>query len=209
MHIRCFLNIPSNSLTTATEVVTNAMQVSTSFTQGQTVPTSHFCLEFFDPLVWDILKKNLLTFKGIDALPCGYPWPKGDKSWWANLSCLPWEDGPGVHFIGLLSFAMEIKHPGACTWLIGMHSGICFPSLAIHCPTPFSCSLELHSQINYLDLRINLSFVFWGISLECPHSAPRVWGKTFPKHFVFLLGLKSLLWNNNYIEIVGRGILTV
>ena len=71
------------SLTTATEVVTNVMQVSTSFTQGQTVhlsPTSHFCLEFFDPLVWDILKKNLLTFKsitkkykGIDALPCGYP----------------------------------------------------------------------------------------------------------------------------------------
>lgn len=39
-HIRCFLNIPSNSLTTATEVVTNVMQVSTSFTQGQTVPTS-------------------------------------------------------------------------------------------------------------------------------------------------------------------------
>ena len=42
--------------------------------------TSHFCLEFFDPLLWDILKKNLLTFKsitkkykGIDALPCGYP----------------------------------------------------------------------------------------------------------------------------------------
>lgn len=26
---------------------------------------------------------------------------------------------------------------------------------------------------------------------------------------MFLLGLKSLLWNNNYIEIVGRDILTV
>lgn len=43
-------------------------------------PTSHFCLEFFDPLVWDILEKNLLTFKsitkkykGVDALPRGYP----------------------------------------------------------------------------------------------------------------------------------------
>ena len=33
-------------------------------------------------------------------------------------------------------------------------------------------------------------------------------GKAFPRHFVFLLGLKSLLWNNNFIEIVGRDILT-
>lgn len=113
-----------------------------------------------------------------------------------------------MHFTGLLSFPMEIKHPGACTWLVGMHSGICFLSFAIHSPIPFSYSLESHSQINYLDFA-SISALFSEQSdWNAPDSAPRVWGEAFPRHFVFLLGLKSLLWNNNYIEIVGRDVLT-
>lgn len=140
MHIRCFLNIPSNSHHSHR----SGDQCHTGFNQFHTrTDSTHLSPTSAPPptSAWNSLilwcgtsLKNLLTFKtslnykGIDTLD-----QRGDKSWWANLSCLPWEDGPGVHFIGLLSFAMEIKHPGACSSWIGMHSGICFLHFAIHC----------------------------------------------------------------------------